>query len=90
MKTIHLPALPNSYRGVPKVVRRCSFPITSTRRVDLIVTELAVMEPTEGGLILRETAPGATVDMLVGATQAHLTIPAGFSATASQSSQRAG
>lgn len=40
-----------------KVVPRCSLPITSVRRVDLVVTELAVIEATEASLIL---APGLT------------------------------
>ena len=64
-------------RGVAKIVERCTFPITSTRRVDLIVTELAVIEPTERGLVLRETAPGVSVEQVRRATQAHLTVPEG-------------
>jgi len=68
-------AMTHTAKGAAKLVRRCSFPITSTRRVDLIVTELAVIEPTEGGLILRETAPGVTVEQVLRATQAHLTVP---------------
>ena len=69
-------AMTHTAKGVPKLVKRCSFPITSTRRVDLIVTELAVIELTEDGLILRETAPGVTVEQVLRATQAHLTVPA--------------
>lgn len=68
-------AMTHTAKGAPKLVKRCSFPITSTRRVDLIVTELAVIEPTEGGLILRETAPGVTVEQVLRATHAHLTVP---------------
>ena len=70
-------AMTHTARGVPKIVERCSFPITSTRRVDLIVTELAVIEPTEHGLVLRETAPGVSVEQVRRATQAHLTVPEG-------------
>jgi acetate CoA/acetoacetate CoA-transferase beta subunit len=62
-------------RGAPKLVKRCAYPITSTRRVDLIVTELAVIEPVPAGLVLRETAPGVTVDQVVSATGAHLIVP---------------
>jgi len=48
--------------------------LTATRRVSLVVTELAVIEPTELGLVLRETAPGLSVDAVKAATEARLTI----------------
>jgi acetate CoA/acetoacetate CoA-transferase beta subunit len=68
-------AMTHTAKGAPKLVKRCSLPITSIRRVDLIVTELAVIEPTEEGLVLRETAPGVTIDQVLRATDAHLTVP---------------
>ena len=68
-------AMTHTARGAPKIVNRCAYPITSTRRVDLIVTELAVIEPGQAGLMLRETAPGVTVDQVVSATGAHLIVP---------------
>lgn len=56
-----------------KIVRRCSLPLTSIRRVDLIVTELAVIiRPTETGLVLEETAPGVSVRDVIDATDAAL------------------
>lgn len=61
-------------KGVSKIVKKCTLPITSTRRVDLIVTDLAVIEPTEQGLVLKERAPGVTVDQIVAATEATLII----------------
>jgi acetate CoA/acetoacetate CoA-transferase beta subunit len=64
----------HSEKGVSKVVRKCTLPITSTRRVDLIVTNLAVIEPTGDGLVLKETAPGVTVDEVLAATEAKLII----------------
>jgi acetate CoA/acetoacetate CoA-transferase beta subunit len=67
-------AMTHTAKGAPKVVKRCSLPITSSRRVDLIVTELAVIEPTEQGLILRERAPGVTVEQVLEATRARLTV----------------
>ena len=70
-------AMTHTAKGVAKIVERCTFPITSTRRVDLIVTELAVIEPTERGLVLRETAPGVSVEQVRRATQARLTVPEG-------------
>ena len=68
-------AMTHTARGAPKLVKECTLPITSNRRVDLIVTELAVIEPTEDGLLLRETAPGVTVEQVLNATAAHLIVP---------------
>ncbi|CAH2599082.1 acetyl-CoA:acetoacetyl-CoA transferase subunit beta [Rhodovastum atsumiense] len=68
-------AMTHTAKGAPKVVRRCSLPITSLRRVDLLVTELAVIEPTDDGLLVREIAPGVSRDALQEATEARLLIP---------------
>jgi acetate CoA/acetoacetate CoA-transferase beta subunit len=68
-------ALTHTAKGVSKLVQRCSLPLTSVRRVDLIVTEMAVIEPTDGGLVLRETAPGVTVEQVLRATEARLQVP---------------
>ncbi len=62
--------------GKPKIIPACTLPLTSARRVSLIVTELAVIEPTDEGLVLREVAPGVTVEQVVAATSAKLIIPA--------------
>src|SRR6185369_600964 len=45
-------AMFHTAKGAPKIVRRLELPLTSTRRVDLIVTEMAVIEPTDAGLVL--------------------------------------
>jgi acetate CoA/acetoacetate CoA-transferase beta subunit len=68
-------AMTHTAKGKPKVVSTCSLPLTSVRRVDLIVTELAVIQPTESGLVLRETAPGVSVEQVVKITEARLLIP---------------
>jgi acetate CoA/acetoacetate CoA-transferase beta subunit len=56
----------------PKIVPKCRLPITSIRRVDLLVTELAVIRPTAEGLVLEETAAGVSVEEVVHATAARL------------------
>lgn len=69
-------AMMHTADGQPKIVDTCSLPLTSERRVDLIVTELAVIEPTETGLVLKELAPDAEIDTVIRATGARLIVPA--------------
>jgi acetate CoA/acetoacetate CoA-transferase beta subunit len=64
----------HSARGKPKIVPECTLPLTSVRRVDLVVTELGVIEPTDAGLVLTETAPGVSVDEVQAQTAAPLII----------------
>jgi len=61
--------------GTSKIVKKCSLPLTSIRRVNLIVTDMAVIEVTENGLILKEVAPETTVEEVIKATEAKLAIP---------------
>jgi acetate CoA/acetoacetate CoA-transferase beta subunit len=67
-------AMIHTAKGEPKIVPECTLPLTATRRVDLIVTEMAVIEPTDEGLVLRERAPGTTVDDIRAATSARLIV----------------
>jgi acetate CoA/acetoacetate CoA-transferase beta subunit len=67
-------AMVHTAKGSHKIVERCSLPLTATRRVTLIVTEMAVIKPTEQGLVLKERAPGVSVDDIVRATGAKLIV----------------
>ena len=51
-------AMVHTAKGAHKIVERCTLPLTATRRVSLIVTEMAVIKPTEAGLVLKERGPG--------------------------------
>lgn len=68
-------AMTHTAKGRPKLVKECTLPLTSIRPVDLVVTDLAVIEPTKDGLVLREVAPGVTVDQVLGLTEAKLIVP---------------
>lgn len=61
--------------GRSKVVRECTLPLTATAEVDLLVTELCVIEFSPSGPILLETAPGISVEDVLAATEARLRIP---------------
>ena len=60
--------------GVHKIVRECSLPLTGKACIQRIITDLAVIDVTSDGLVLRETAPGVTVDDVRSATEPELTI----------------
>jgi acetate CoA/acetoacetate CoA-transferase beta subunit len=65
-------AMQHTAKGSPKIVKKCSLPITSTRPVDLVVTEMAVIAFPKGKATLLERAPGVSVAQIVDATEAHL------------------
>ena len=61
----------------PKIVKKCSLPLTGVEVVDHIVTELAVIEVTPEGLVLREIAPDTTVEQVQALTEAALIVHPG-------------
>ena len=68
-------AMQHTANGAPKIVPECTLPLTSTRRVSLIVTELAVIAPTDEGLVLMERAVDVDVETILELTSARLIIP---------------
>ena len=60
--------------GQPKILKKCTLPLTGVREVNMIVTEMAVMNVTANGLVLTELAPGVTADSVQKATEPTLII----------------
>jgi 3-oxoacid CoA-transferase len=60
--------------GRPKILTRCTLPLTGRRCVDLVVTEMGVLRVTREGLVLAEIAPDTTVEAVKGATGAPLLV----------------
>jgi len=67
-------AMQHTAKGASKIVKTCSLPITSTRAVDLVVTELAVIAFPDGRATLLELAPGVSTSQVIDATEARLVI----------------
>ena len=68
-------AMTHTAKGRSKILRKCTLPLTAIRPVSLVVTELAVIEPTAKGLVLKERAPGVKVETVLAATEATLIVP---------------
>ena len=69
-------AMQHAAKGKSKIVQKCTLPLTASRPVDLIVTDMAVIDFTRGRITLQETAPGVTVAEVMAITEADLVIPA--------------
>jgi acetate CoA/acetoacetate CoA-transferase beta subunit len=61
--------------GSPKILKLCNLPLTASKEVDFIVTELGFMEVTTEGIVLKELVPGVTVEDIQAKTEAKLIIP---------------
>jgi len=61
--------------GSPKILEKCNLPLTARKEVNYIVTELAFMEVTKNGLVLKEIFEGTTVEEVIKKTGAKLIIP---------------
>jgi acetate CoA/acetoacetate CoA-transferase beta subunit len=68
-------AMQHTAKGRPKIVKQCTLPLTSLRKVDLIVTELAVIGFSDSRATLMETAPGVSAQDVIANTEAELVIP---------------
>src|SRR5215471_18018676 len=68
-------AMQHTAKGKPKIVNRCSLPLTSLRPVDLVVSELAVIRFPDGRATLLERGPGVTVEQIIAGTEAKLALP---------------
>ncbi len=62
--------------GQSKVLRECTLPLTGVQVVDTLITNMAVFKITPEGMILKETAPGVSLEEIAAATEAHYTIAA--------------
>ena len=60
--------------GAPKILKKCTLPLTGVGVVDTIVTEMAYMRVTKDGLVLEEVAPGLTAEDVQRATEARLVV----------------
>ena len=68
-------AMEHTAKGKPKILKRCTLPLTAPHEVDMIVTEMGVMKITPDGIVLSEINPEFTVEQVQQNTEATLIIP---------------
>jgi acetate CoA/acetoacetate CoA-transferase beta subunit len=67
-------AMEHTQKGNPKILKKCNLPLTAKGRVNMIITEMGVMEITPKGIVLTEINPEFTVEQVQAATEATLVI----------------
>lgn len=67
-------AMEHTAKGRPKILKNCTLPLTAKEQVNLIITEMGVMEITPKGIVLTELHPEFTVEQVQQATEATLII----------------
>ncbi|WBW99254.1 3-oxoacid CoA-transferase subunit B [Oceanirhabdus sp. W0125-5] len=67
-------AMEHTQKGNHKILKECTLPLTAANQVNLIITEMAVIEVTDKGLVLKEIGPEATIEDIKAATGAELII----------------
>jgi 3-oxoacid CoA-transferase B subunit len=73
-RRIIVPMIHTTKDNSPKILKECTYPLTAKECVDLIVTDLAVIEVTKRGLVLKEYAPGWTVEEIQQLTEPRLIV----------------
>lgn len=67
-------AMEHTQKGNPKILKQCTLPLTAAGQVNMIITEMGVIEVTDNGLVLTELHPEFTIEQVIAATEANLTI----------------
>jgi acetate CoA/acetoacetate CoA-transferase beta subunit len=67
-------AMEHTAKGKPKILKECTLPLTAKGEVDVIVTEMCVINVTDAGLVLSEINPEYTLEQVIEATEAELII----------------
>ena len=65
-------------QGEPRIVKQCSYPLTGKRVVNTVLTDLALIDVTEEGLVLKEVAPGLSVTDIQAVTEPRLVVSPDF------------
>ncbi|MBC7087874.1 MAG: CoA transferase subunit B [Tissierellales bacterium] len=67
-------AMEHTAKGAPKILKECTLPLTAAHQVDMIITEMGVMEVTDKGIVLKEINPEFTIEDVQNSTEAELII----------------